>query len=274
MVESKNYKIHFVALASLFILGNTVIVAPQNGANEYNFFAFLLSVILAVCICFLGFLIPLNRLSGIFFWAISIFCVGDSLITFIRFIKQNLLPQTPAYLIALPFLALVAFLGLKKEDIILKFSLFAIVPTVFIILLFFLSTAKDFEFRNIFIYSLPNIRQLLNQLLFYVKGLVLPCFIISAFAKMHRFKKGTLFGGFTLGVLLLAFTVLNSVLLFGIEFSGALNYPYSSAGSTVTFGDLFTRLDGFLYFVFLCSCVIKCMVGIYVIKKSRSVIAP
>ena len=62
MVESKNYKIHFVALASLFILGNTVIVAPQNGANEYNFFAFLLSVILAVCICFLGFLLKITIL--------------------------------------------------------------------------------------------------------------------------------------------------------------------------------------------------------------------
>ena len=74
--------------------------------------------------------------------------------------------------------------------------------------------------------------------------------------------------------MLLGITILNSVLLFGIEFSGVLDYPYSSAGSTVTFGNLFTRMDGFLYFVYLASCIVKCAVGIFVIKKSRNKFVP
>jgi len=273
-VENKYNKLHFLALASLFVLGNAVITAPQNMANKYNFLGYLLSCGLGFGVCFVAYLIPFNKLTAAVFITLSLFCVGDSFVTFIKFIKQSLLPQIPPLFIVLPFLALVLFLSFKSENVVFKFSLFSIVPTVFIIILFFGSTAKDFRFSNIFIYSFPKISQLSNQFIFYIKSLVLPCFVLTSFAKLQKFKKGLLAAGLGSGFFLLALTILNSVLLFGIEFSGKLNYPYSSAGSTVTFGNLFTRLDGFLYFIFLCSCVIKCVVGIYVIKKSRSLFTP
>ena len=123
-------------------------------------------------------------------------------------------------------------------------------------------------------YRLANPQNVLLRALFYQTFTLLASVLIAFFAKSEGFKKGVTLLGVGVGCVAFGICILNSVLLFGIDFAGELAYPYSVAGSTVTFGYLFTRMDGLLYFVYLISCVIKCTVAIEIIKKSRSILTP
>ncbi len=274
-MEAKGcYKKHFLLLSVLFVLGNTCITAPARNADKYNFLVYLLTCFASLIFGIIAYFIPINVKTFIPIYLLSLFTFGDTFISFIRFISDNLLPYTPRVLIVIPFVLILVYLGFKKTSTLYKFSLICGFLSVAVVVFFFLSTFKDFEFKNIYIYDLPRFNTVVSQSVFYFKSLVIPSLLLGVFARQENIEKGVLLGGLSLGLLALAITVLNSVLLFGIRFSGALEYPYSMAGSTVTFGNLFTRLDGFLYFVYSATCIIKCIVGIFVIKKSRSVLAP
>ena len=56
-------------------------------------------------------------------------------------------------------------------------------------------------------------------------------------------------------------------MLFGAQMSGEFDYPYAMAISTVTFGNLFSRLDGFSYFIYFVTALIKITVCVDVIKQ-------
>ncbi len=271
---NNHYQKHFVALSVLFILGNAVITAPQKNANQYNFLGFLVSGVIAIAVYFVCYFLPFNKIVAVLSSLLALFCIGRAGITFIRFIHIDLLPDTKPFLIVLPFIAVLIFIAFQNPQILLKFSLTSFVPSLAVILFFFFATAKDFNAKNIFIRELPDLNVFFGQLLPYLEGVVLPTALLTIFAKLSNMKKSTALCGFCLGYILLGITILNSVLLFGIEFSGRLDFPYASAGSTVTFGNLFTRMDGFLYFVYLVSCIVKCAVGIFVIKKSRNILVP
>ncbi len=264
------YSKHFILLSILFILGNTCIIAPVKNANKYNFFSFLICCFIGTVLAFIFYYIPINKLTVMPVVLLGFYCIGDTFITFIRFINNNLLQSTPKFFIALPFLLILVYISFKKSDTLYKFSLISGVLTLAVILLFFFSTITDFNIKNIIIYKLPDFDNFLVQSSFYFKTVVLPLAILGVFAKGESIKKGDFIVGICGGFIFLAVIILNSVLLFGIEFSAFLKYPYSSAGSTVTFGNLFTRLDGFLYFVYSATAIVKCAVGIFTIKKSVS----
>lgn len=274
MEDKECYSKHFFMLSVLFVLGNACITAPVGTADKYNFLAFLISCFVALIFVFIAYFIPINKITVLPIFLLSFFTVCDTFISFIKFISDNLLPNTPRLYILLPFLLILVYLGFKKTNTLFKFSLICGFLSVAVVVFFFLSTFKDFNFKNIFIYKLPSFNTLFSQSIFYFKSLVIPSLLLGLFAKRESIKKGVLLGGLSLGLLCLAVTVLNSVLLFGIKFSGQLSYPYSAAGSTVTFGNLFTRLDGFLYFVYSATCITKCAVGIFVTKKSRNKLVP
>lgn len=268
------YNKHFLCLAALFVLGNGVITAPFLSANRFSFLSFLLSFALAILVAFLAFFIPVNKLTTIPFILLSLYCVGDTGITFIKFIKANLLPKTAPFLIALPFILILGYMAFQRLSAVLKLCFVSFFVVLGVILLFFFATLKDFNIKNIFIYELPSVRLVLEQMYPFIKTVVLPILLLPVLAGDLAVKKGANVLGVAVGCALFGVCILNSVLLFGIDFAAALPYPYSAAGSTVTFGNLFTRMDGLLYFVYLVSCVTKCIVGIEVIKKSRSVFAP
>ena len=85
-----------------------------------------------------------------------------------------------------------------------------------------------------------------------------------------RTKQG--FSGVIIGACLLGMCILSPILLFGAQLSGQLDFPNSYAVSTVTVGRLFTRLDGFAYFVYFVSSVIKITVCISVVRESLKTI--
>lgn len=256
---------HFVALCTLFILGNAVINLPVKTANKFTFLGFLISFLISVVLWFLVFLIPLCKTLLFSAFLLAFWAAGDTFLEFLKFISATLLRDTAKFLIAIPLIFTIVLFCLKSKTVIFKFSLISACFSVLAVIFFFIFTAKDFETRNIIIKTLPSVKNLYIQTMPYIKTVTLPSLLLVLFAKITKNKKSTAFLGLLSGNILLASCILNSVLLFGSKFSGRLDFPYASAISTVTFGNLFTRMDGFAYFIYFASCVIKITVCVKII---------
>ena len=91
-----------------------------------------------------------------------------------------------------------------------------------------------------------------------------------------KVKRKTLTLGLSFGFFLLGIAILLSVMIFGAELSGRLDYPFFSAVSTVTIGKLFTRMDYLAYFIYFSSALIKITICLFVtfssLKKIRQCI--
>lgn len=286
MKKDAQFFVHTIAITALFILGNAVIILPAGNVNEFTFLAFILSLLVGILLLFpFSFLAktvfckstPKNVvlktgkiLLLVFLCIFSLFTVSDAFSSFINFVKTVLLTNTPTFFITVIFAVTVLFFFLRKQEDVLKFFLICVGAVVIIILFFFLATSFDFNLRNIFVFSLPKVKDLLSQAKPYIlnpalTAVILP-FYTAAFFKRPR--KSALFAGFFCGYILLGLCVIGSVLLLGSAFAGELPYPYSAAVSTVSIGRLFTRLDGFSYFVYFVCSLAKITVCLFVIKES------
>ncbi len=262
MQSTKSFSHHFLWLSALFVLGQSIIILPTSQANRLTFLGFLISA-------FLSFLLTLAVLKLDFLkypvLLIAIFTIGDTLITFIEFISKTLINEKNFFILILFLIPLLYFCTRKSQEL-LNFSLISGIACAALIVFFFLSTFKDFSFKNIYIYEFPKLTDLLSQSLSYIKSVTLPITVLALFAKQINTKDEAVFSGVAIGNALLLLTIFNSILLFGTTLAGEFNYPYADAISTVTFGKLFSRLDGFAYFIYFTASLIKITVCVFTIK--------
>ena len=259
---------HFVALCSLFILGNAVITLPLQKADKFTFLGFLISFLIGIVLYFIVFCLPLSKPVLCIAFLISFWAAADTFLDILNFINKTLLEDSMRILIVIPLIFTVIFLFIKGKTALFKFSLISFCFTVLAVVFFFIFTAKDFEIKNIIIKTLPSAKNLCFQSLPYFKIVTLPSLLLGFFAKQTKNTRSSAFLGYIFGNIMLAACILNSVLLFGSNFSGRLSFPYASAISTVTFGSLFTRMDGFAYFIYFASCVIKITVCVNIIAST------
>ncbi len=274
MNERVRFSRHTAALCGVFVLGNGIITLPRSGADEFTFSAFLA---VGVCLLISFYIIcviadGLNKInftrnlllrtvSSIFLLALavfSLFCAADTFLQVTDFFSKVLLAQTSRFSVCLVFGAAVLYFALKRQENLLKFCLVGIVLVTAVIVFFFIAASDNYNLRNIFVFRLPSMEEFKNQVKPYlvnplIHSLILPFFLLFTFKDTCK-SAGNL--GVALGLVLLSLGLLSSVLLFGADIAGELNFPFNSAVSTVTVGRLFTRLDGFAYFVyFICSLV-------------------
>lgn len=287
MKNATPYKFHETALATLFILGNGVIIFPTAIADEYTFLAYLLCSA-AAFLLFFSFGGLINRvysfapngntkpykkvLITILYFvsaAIALYYLVKTFYDFSLFVSEVALRGFPIVVCFLVFLAMVVFFLLSRNEAFFKFSVIAFCFTAAVIVFFFLASLKNYRIGNIFIFSLPPIKTFIPQISEYFKGLILPVLLFLCFKSVvfKEVPENYTFWGILSGVVLLGFCILNSVLLFGTRFSATLDYPYASAVSTVTIGRLFTRLDGFSYFVYFAAAVVRINVCTILIKS-------
>ncbi len=252
---------HITALSAIFILGSGVISLPLKGADEFNFSAFIVSaVLLFVLYPLISF--TLNKINCfavvLAVMIFALFCGAEGFLEITRFVSEIILPDIPKFFICLIFGVTVIYFSLKQKEGILKFSLVSMVITGAVILFFFIAPMDKYDLRNIFVFRLPELREITTQIKPYIK-LALQSIILPIYFKLTlgntKTKQG--FMGVLIGSLLLGFCILSPILLFGAQISGELQFPFSSAVSTVTVGRLFTRLDGFAYFIYFVSSLIK-----------------
>ncbi len=286
MSKKGEFKPHIIALSALFVLGNGILLLPLKGADSFSFLAFLITVPILVAV-FLWVDFIWSRLwdteqgSGllkriaycVLLTAVAVFSAFAGAETFgdlIRFAREVILPETGGFFITAVLGVTVIFFITKRSEAILKFSLICGVLVAFIIVFFFLASVDKYDWRNIFVFRLPSINELLKQIKPYLFNPVLQIIILPIYLKASlnssECKKGA--AGVIVGSMLLGLVVLSPILLFSPQIAGELTFPFSSAVSTVTVGRLFTRLDGFSYFTNFVCALVKITVCADVIKFS------
>ena len=270
----KNYSPHSVALIALAVLGEAVILVPYKPSDIYSFSAFLLAFIVAIplflfvpCLLKGGVKLLKSKRTAVKFLFSFLFSIVALLFflsavfpfsEFLKFAGKILLPKAPKIISLLLFLGgLIPFLTLKKEPIF-KFALISIVFIGLIILTLFALSVPSMKLINISVFAFPPIKKLTGEGLNYFAKIFLPALAALGlcYGAYPSFNKKTAVWGVIIGGLLLSGIFLTSLLILG---SGVnhFEFPYLSAIGTLTFGNLFTRLDFFVYYLFFVSSIVK-----------------
>ncbi len=289
MKALKNYRLHSICLIAFTVFGEAAITLPFKNSNLYSFLAFLFACGFGILLfVLLSFLMPkiliLSEKKGKLRLIFSLFCVvaafGSvisaflSLKDFLDFASKVLLPKTSKIISLLLIVVTVIYFALVKKEAILKFSLIWMLPVTIIILLIFILCIPSMKLMNISVFALPKASDLIAfapQYFLRIFVSALPCLAFAFSLIDKNTKKGTVLLGVILGALLLSAVFLQAVLILG---SGVnyFDFPYLSSVGTLTFGNLFTRLDSFIYLVLFLGVIIKITVCIHLTKHLLSLL--
>lgn len=283
MKALKNYRLHTICLIAFTVFGEAAITLPFKNSNLYSFSGFLLACGFGILLfLLLSFLIPkillLSEKKGKLRLIFSLFCVAAafgsvisaflSLKDFLDFASLILLPKAPKIISLLLIGALVFCFALVKKEAILKFSLIWMPPVTIIILLLFILCIPSMKLMNISVFALPKTSDLIvftPRYFFKIFITALPCLAFAFLIIDKNTKKGTILLGVVLGAVLLSAVFLQAVLILGTGVN-SFDFPYLSSVGTLTFGNLFTRLDTFIYLVLFLGVIIKITVCIHLTK--------
>lgn len=277
----QDYRVHTLFLSALFVLGNAIITFPKNGADDNTFLGFLIafvvSLILAIPICkavdylFFSERIQNKKIITVIYVIASAFIVFDAAVCFgdfTDFVTHSILPDASRLLISIVLLLVLLWSATRPDSTILKFSLFSFVVVAAVLVFFFIFSIKSMHIEYIFLLSLPDFHDVILQTLPYLYGVFLSTITTLIYQKMlfGALKPSRGVVAIAVSGVMFSIALLNSILLFGSQLSGEYKYPYADAISVVSIGDLFTRMDGFAYFVFFATCFIKLTVSVFVIS--------
>ena len=178
------------------------------------------------------------------------------------FVFSYVLSGVPRLFVAFVFLAVVLCLAISKIKALYKLGVVTALISVCLIALLFILSINQFSLDNISLLSVPKFKDILSDSIIFIRRSILPTLILLFWEENYDKKQNSVISGYILGLFLQLVAILNCLLIFGSGLSSKLDYPYSEAISTVTAGNIFTRMDGFSYFVFFISCLIKITVCI------------
>lgn len=183
--------------------------------------------------------------------AAAVYGAVTTFFDYIKFLKLVQLPQISVFFSAAVFLLLIIIFTTNENTAIYKFSLCVATVACFLIVICFLGGVKYFDFSHLKTeFKTPPFSPA-----YYLQQLscvaAIPLFVFGDNKKLPR---KTIFCGVGVGLLSLALCSAQVILTLGnINY----NYPYLYAVSIISSGSLFTRLDGFAYFLFFVFAVIR-----------------
>lgn len=260
---TQKYKPHILALSSLFTFGNAVII--MSGLNLFNLLMYFASALIMMFLAMYLFNLS-QKNKFLYFCAVAFVCataVYSAAITFldyIKFLKNEQLPQTNVLLLGITFAVTVAFFTISKTTAIYKYSLFVFVLIVAIMAICFVGGIKSFDYQNLDTKALRFSFSLKNFMRFFVSLVALVFFV-----KKDKRDIKPMFFGVSIGFLMLLVAMLQIMLTFGANSN--ISFPYLKSISVISSGSLFTRLDGLVWFVFFITALIKTVVCIKVVKN-------
>lgn len=273
------YNIHTTAMTALFVMGNAILT-PNIFGPKNTFWAFLISAVLTLLITTivskllnLAFLPAKKHKVCFFAVALSVgllaaFGAFDAINSYIGFLTNIQLPQTSPILICVALVIPVAALVICCNSALYKFCLLSAVISIFTIALVFIGGIKNFDF-TLFKSDPVKDLNLSNGISEFLK-LFLPVICIPAFmtlTKENACAKQTIIGA-SLGFFSTAMCLLQSVLTLGT--AANQEYPYFKAMGIISSGNLFTRLDGFGFWLFFVCALVKsavCIKTVWLIIK-------
>lgn len=250
----------YICLVSLFFIGNAVINLPFKENSLGSIPGFLIAFFVSLPLNFLFSKMsfepkktPFGITATIIFTVYALFCGIVTLRNYVTFSDRIILPEIGSFFPTLVFLLLLWLICREKETVLLKLSLISAVAVFFCVVLLFLLSLDDMSIKEIIPKRMPTLKEIGYQSLAYfamsfVEGIVLVCFLKGE-------SKKALTSGFLFGSALIFLTLIQAVALFGYNSLSQLNNPYSSAISTLTFGDKFSRMEGFSYLLYF-SCTL------------------
>ena len=271
MKSKTNYSLHIAFLTAIFTLSNAIITLPFSTANDKTFLGFIIAffVALGINILLVVFLSSKDFSNSLIFkflycllLLLVLFEVLRSFALFVGFASETILPSVSSVIIGAVFLLCIIYTFTKHNSVILKFSLFAFFIAAILIVIFFILSSKEYRADNIFLLSFPDISEVIKQSYYCFVGVFLPVPLGFLWQKgeLGKVNKKASIIGFCLGGIFLTLTFLNTLLLFDADVSARLEFPYASAISTVTVGYLFSRMDGFSYFIYFACVLVKTVV--------------
>ena len=289
-MENSSYQPHKILLFSLFMLGETVIVLPFENSSDKTIIAIIAASLIGIPLLYLiHFLLSkANRINHFrktvtviicsTFTIYSLYLAINAFKVFMGFVSAYVLVGVSKLLAALVFFSVVIVLSLAKSSILYKFGIVTGILSIVMIIALFCFSWGQFSIDNVSLLSIPRLDDVFSESLGYFKSLIFPSLILLLFEEGNN-KNTSLratVSGYLLGLVLHLVCLLNSLLIFGTELSAKFSYAYSEAIATVTAGNIFTRMDGFSYFVFYITCLIKITVclnlSLRLIKKSYYII--
>ena len=278
VLKNKVFSRAALCLSALFVLGDAIIMLPTKDGANYTFFGFLAAAVAGIALYFLISLIYnkiptdgnfiVKTIESVFLVIVAVFSVfaaANTFSVFTRFASEVILKNIPIPIINSVFLIVVVYFAFKRQEAVLKFSLICFVLIFILIIFFLLASLGDYRLENLAFEESFDWEVFYKSVKSFIPNPVIPALILPfyyRFALNERHISAHL--GVIVGYLLLGLAVISSLLLFGTELSAVLSFPHFSAVSTITVGRLYTRLDGFLYFVYFVTSIIKINVCIFI----------
>lgn len=272
-----------VCMAALFTMGSTVISAPYRGSDSYTLIGFA-AAFAAALFCFAGLIPAVNCIYnggnnggayqkiifGIIYFFTAALLLTDAVFSFnvfCDFVSRNIIEKTPKPIIALIFAAVIYFAAINRDGTMLKFSLFSAVISAAVITVFFFFLMPRFKIEYLLPVEKISAGGVLSQTVSYFFRVFLPVFPLLLYPCLCGGEKRSVITGLAAGGIITAVTMSCGILIFGAEMAADMDYAYANAISTVSIGYLFTRMDGFSYFVFFATSLVKICICIELIEK-------
>lgn len=280
-MKTKTFKTHNIAIFAVYILGSACFLLPDKNSGEHTLlallFTFVFSGILYLAVSLFAEKLYLkNKMKPlkILFFSIagllSLYILCYSAYDFLIFLKKVILPVSPLWFSAILLILIFIYFLKKRQEDILKFFLLAFVFCIIGLLFFIIALSFNFDFKNLYINSLPDFKKLYNESVGYMIKIALPVIILPLYNlftfKTARTKNGII--GVLIGFFLLGVSIILPILVFGTKLSGEYSFPLSKAVSILSVGRLFTRIDGIFYFICFLSSLCKISVSAFVLRNS------
>lgn len=270
-MKSKSLKLHIFALCSVYFLSGALISLPKPLENSNS----LLSLLLAAVISFFFALIIIfafknKKLKNInrylliaFYIIISLGAVLDAAVMFrelLKFVHIIMMPTVSLWLCALLLIISAFWMTVNKISAVLKFSVFLFAVTSISFAVLFLMSLGQMHFYNLG--SLKNIEPppFLKETLFYILKIFLPLILLFSFVfnleeenKKYKYASLGVLTGFVFTIL----TVFQITSVFSESFTAKVQFPYAAVISTVSAGNIFTRMDFAAYFIFFAVFILR-----------------
>lgn len=267
-MQTKKCTPHILAFSAMFVLGNALI---SMSVNLLNIYSLIFSGIVSLALIFAArLLINWGRKNKIISYIltafVSVLAVWGAVTTFydfINFLKSEQLPQAKIVLLSAVFIGVIVVFAKSSDLAFYKYSLLvAIIGGVFTAVCF-IGGIRNFEF-SLFksIFATPHFSTAP-----FVK-FFLPIMLLHVFTHSGDKPTKPIAIGVVIGFFALFLCVIQVILTLGD--TADISYPYLKAVSVISSGSLFTRLDGFVYFLFFVTALIKITVCIKAVKKSVS----
>ena len=245
---NKNYTLHIFATGALFTLGNAIMVSSQFGVVNV-----VLSIVMPILTILLLKVGKKNKAiltaTVVLVFLLAVYGVITTGMDYLRFLTTQQMPKTNTIVLSAIFAAIVIACAAGKTHALYKYSLFIFAILVVIILLFFVGGIKNLEFKyfgtNIFEFS-------------FSAKLVLPLAVLPFFYAKDSISVKPTLCGVLFGALLLFTVVVQSNLTLGTRFD--ISYSYYHSVGVISFGSLFTRQDGLVWFVFFATALVRSIV--------------